>query len=172
MWFVGFCCVQSKAISYAHFKAEGEVDFKALLFIPDRPSYDSYDVNEAAVKENIRLYVRKVLLKGYFHEGLLPRYLGFVAGVVDSDDLPSHISRETLQENKALELIRKKLVRKVLELFKNLLKESDAEIAEKKETEDTEAKEDAEEVETEQEETAPESEEKVNSQSEKLTPRL
>ncbi|KAJ8903678.1 hypothetical protein NDN08_004780 [Rhodosorus marinus] len=151
---------ESKAISYAHFKAEGEVDFKALLFIPDRPSYDSYDVNEAAVKENIRLYVRKVLLKGYFHEGLLPRYLGFVAGVVDSDDLPINISRETLQENKALELIRKKLVRKVLELFKNLLKESDAEIAEKKESEDTEAKEEAEEVETEAEETAAESEEK------------
>jgi len=157
----------SKAISYAHFKAEGEVDFKALLFIPDRPSYDSYDVNEAAVKENIRLYVRKVLLKGYFHEGLLPRYLGFVAGVVDSDDLPINISRETLQENKALELIRKKLVRKVLELFKNLLKESDAEIAEKKEMEDTEPSEEPEEVETE--DTAPESEKEKVSEDEPET---
>mmetsp|Transcript_2782 Transcript_2782/g.8441 ORF Transcript_2782/g.8441 Transcript_2782/m.8441 type:complete len:903 (-) Transcript_2782:3625-6333(-) len=122
-------------ISSSHFRAEGEVEFRALLYIPDRPPYDLYDANEQSAKESIRLYVRRVLLKGHFEEGLLPRYLGFIVGIVDSDDLPINISRETLQESKALELIRKKLVRKTLEMFKTLLKdeEKEREEADKKE---------------------------------------
>merc|ERR1712139_603398 len=75
-------------------------------------------------KSEIKLYVRRVLVAEKF-EDLLPRYLGFVRGVVDSDDLPLNVSREQLQQNKIMKVISKKLVRKVLELMKKLAKEGD-----------------------------------------------
>merc|ERR1711892_268148 len=76
-------------------------------------------------KSEVKLYVRRVLVAEKFEE-LLPRYLGFVRGVVDSDDLPLNVSREQLQQNKIMKVISKKLVRKVLELMKKLAKEDDS----------------------------------------------
>merc|ERR1712196_23103 len=105
------------AMSHIHFKAEGEVEFKSILFAPKEAFnlYDDYSNQEAG----IRLYVRKVLIQDDFTD-LLPRYLNFIRGVVDSDDLPLNVSRETLQQSKILKVMGKKLVRKVLEMLRKL----------------------------------------------------
>ncbi len=107
----------SNSLAHIHFKAEGEVEFKSILFVPDEDIsfYDDYHDKKA----QIRLYVRKVLIQEDF-EDLLPRYLNFVRGVVDSDDLPLNVSRETLQQHKILKVMAKKLVRKVLEMLRKL----------------------------------------------------
>merc|ERR1711968_381467 len=89
----------------------------------------------------VKLYVRRVLVAEKFDE-LLPRYLGFVRGVVDSDDLPLNVSREQLQQNKIMKVISKKLVRKVLELMKKLAKEDESGEDEEKDDEEKEEKED------------------------------
>jgi len=103
--------------TWIHFKAEGEVEFKSILFIPPAAGnlYDDYNNRVAG----IRLYVRKVLIQDDF-EDLLPRYLNFLRGVVDSDDLPLNVSRETLQQHKILKVMSKKLVRKALEMLRKL----------------------------------------------------
>lgn len=105
------------ASTWIHFKAEGEVEFKSILYIPSEALnlYDEYNNR----KPGIRLYVRKVLIQEDF-EDLLPRYLNFIRGVVDSDDLPLNVSRETLQQHKLLKIMGKKLVRKVLEMLRKL----------------------------------------------------
>jgi heat shock protein beta len=102
---------------WIHFKAEGEVEFKSILFIPDdaKELYNDYNTRQAG----IRLYVRKVLIQDDFDD-LLPRYLNFLRGVVDSDDLPLNVSRETLQQHKILKVMGKKLVRKALEMLRKL----------------------------------------------------
>merc|ERR1719223_705298 len=111
-------------LAYTHFSAEGEIEFKAILFVPKKAPFDMMD-NYWSKKSEIKLYVRRVLVAEKFEE-LLPRYLGFVRGVVDSDDLPLNVSREQLQQNKIMKVITKKLVRKVLELMKKLAKEEDS----------------------------------------------
>lgn len=105
------------AHSWIHFKAEGEVEFKSILYIPNDANnlYDEYSNTKAGV----RLYVRKVLIQDDF-EDLLPRYLNFIRGVADSDDLPLNVSRETLQQHKILKIMSKKLVRKVLEMLRKM----------------------------------------------------
>jgi heat shock protein beta len=105
------------ASHWIHFKAEGEVEFKSILYIPHEAGnlYDEYNTR----KPGIRLYVRKVLIQDDFDD-LLPRYLNFIKGVVDSDDLPLNVSRETLQQHKLLKIMGKKLVRKVLEMLRKL----------------------------------------------------
>lgn len=100
-------------LSYIHFTAEGEVEFKALLFIPSRSAYDVLS-NHYNHKTGLKLYVRRVLISDEF-EDLLPRYMNFVKGVVDSDDLPLNVARQDLQQKKILKLINKKLVRKILQ---------------------------------------------------------
>merc|ERR1712194_534270 len=110
-------------LSYTHFNAEGEIEFKSILFIPKKAPFDMMD-NYWTKKSEIKLYVRRVLVADRFEE-LLPRYLNFVRGVVDSDDLPLNVSREQLQQNKIMKVISKKLVRKILELMKKLAKEGD-----------------------------------------------
>merc|ERR1712194_819414 len=110
-------------LSHIHFSAEGEIDFKSILYIPKSAPMDMLD-NYWTKKSEIKLYVRRVLVADRFEE-LLPRYLNFVRGVVDSDDLPLNVSREQLQQNKIMKVISKKLVRKVLELLKKLSKESE-----------------------------------------------
>ena len=114
---------------YTHFSAEGEVEFKAILFIPGRAPYNVFDTSVSS--NNIRLYVRRVFITDEFKD-LLPRYLNFVKGVVDSDDLPLNVSREQLQESRILKIIKKKLVRKALTMFSDIA-ESDKRVEEEKE---------------------------------------
>jgi len=109
-------------LANTHFNAEGEIDFKSILFIPKKAPMDMLD-NYWTKKSEVKLYVRRVLVAEKF-EDLLPRYLNFVRGVVDSDDLPLNVSREQLQQNKIMKVITKKLVRKVLELLKKLAKDT------------------------------------------------
>merc|ERR1711924_279133 len=111
-------------LAYTHFNAEGEIEFKSILFLPKKAPFDMMD-NYWTKKSEVKLYVRRVLVAEKF-EDLLPRYLNFVRGVVDSDDLPLNVSREQLQQNKIMKVISKKLVRKVLELMKKLAKEEDS----------------------------------------------
>merc|ERR1712231_39575 len=128
-----------------HFNAEGEIEFKSILFLPKKAPFDMMD-NYNTKKSEVKLYVRRVLVAEKFDE-LLPRYLNFVRGVVDSDDLPLNVSREQLQQNKIMKVISKKLVRKVLELMKRLAKEDesgedDEDEDEEKDDEEKEEKED------------------------------
>merc|ERR1712203_363611 len=134
-------------LAYTHFNAEGEIEFKSVLYLPKKAPFDQMD-NYWTKKSEIKLYVRRVLVADKFEE-LLPRYLNFVKGVVDSDDLPLNVSREQLQQNKIMKVISKKLVRKILELMKKLAKEEesgdDDEDEEKEDGEEKEEKEEAEE---------------------------
>lgn len=104
--------------TWIHFKAEGEVEFKSILYVPSQAPFDLYD-NYYQKSAQLRLYVRKVLITDEFEE-LVPRYLNFLKGVVDSDDLPLNVSRETLQQHKILKVMGKKLVRKALEMLRKL----------------------------------------------------
>merc|ERR1711970_360750 len=129
-------------LAYTHFNAEGEIEFKSVLFLPKKAPFDMMD-NYWTKKSEVKLYVRRVLVAEKF-EDLLPRYLNFVRGVVDSDDLPLNVSREQLQQNKIMKVISKKLVRKVLELMKKLAKEADSgDDDEEKDDEDDEKKDEA-----------------------------
>merc|ERR1712028_217903 len=110
-------------LAYTHFNADGEIEFKSILFLPKKAPFDMMD-NYHTKQSEVKLYVRRVLVAEKFQE-LLPRYLNFVRGVVDSDDLPLNVSREQLQQNKIMKVISKKLVRKVLELMKKLAKEEE-----------------------------------------------
>merc|ERR1719453_2774366 len=123
-------------LANTHFNAEGEIDFKSILFVPKKAPMDMLD-NYWTKKSEVKLYVRRVLVAEKF-EDLLPRYLNFVRGVVDSDDLPLNVSREALQQNKIMKVISKKLVRKVLELMKKLAKEKESGDDEDEEKEDEE----------------------------------
>jgi len=105
-------------MTQTHFIAEGEVTFKSLLFVPNsQPSEQFNKYGQAS--ENIKLYVRRVFITDDFKD-MMPNYLSFVKGVVDSDDLPLNVSRETLQQHKLLKVIKKKLVRKTLDMIKKI----------------------------------------------------
>jgi heat shock protein 90kDa beta len=108
----------TEPLTWIHFRAEGEIEFKSILFIPKAPPGDMYD-NYYGKQSQMRLYVRKVLITDEF-EDLMPRYLSFIRGVVDSDDLPLNVSRETLQQHKVLRVMGKKLTRKALEMLRKL----------------------------------------------------
>jgi len=123
-------------LAYTHFNAEGEIEFKSILYLPKKAPFDMMD-NYWSKKSEVKLFVRRVLVAEKFDE-LLPRYLNFVRGVVDSDDLPLNVSREQLQQNKIMKVISKKLVRKVLELMKKLAKEEESGEDEEEEKEDEE----------------------------------
>merc|ERR1711966_241993 len=110
-----------------------------ILFLPKKAPFDMMD-NYWTKRSEVKLYVRRVLVAEKFEE-LLPRYLNFVRGVVDSDDLPLNVSREQLQQNKIMKVISKKLVRKVLELMKKLAKEEDSGDDEDEEKDDEEKEE-------------------------------
>ncbi|KAF7271412.1 hypothetical protein GWI33_015698 [Rhynchophorus ferrugineus] len=101
-----------------HFVAEGEVTFRALLYVPKVQPSESF--NKYGTKtDNIKLYVRRVFITDEFND-MMPSFLNFIRGVVDSDDLPLNVSRETLQQHKLIKVIKKKLVRKVLDMLKKL----------------------------------------------------
>jgi heat shock protein beta len=101
-----------------HFTAEGEVTFKSILFIPKTSPSDMFQ-NYGKKTDYIKMYVRRVFITDNF-EDMMPKYLSFVRGVVDSDDLPLNVSRETLQQHKLLKVIKKKLVRKTLDMIKKI----------------------------------------------------
>jgi len=105
-------------LTQSHFIAEGEVTFKSLLFIPNTQPSETFNKYGQA-GENIKLYVRRVFITDDFKD-MMPNYLSFIKGVVDSDDLPLNVSRETLQQHKLLKVIKKKLVRKTLDMIKKI----------------------------------------------------
>merc|ERR1719174_2407148 len=131
---------QSDPATWTHFKAEGEIEFKSILFVPKKASHDQYD-NYYKGSTGLRLYVRKVLITDEF-EDLLPQYLNFVKGVIDSDDLPLNVSRETLQQHKVLKVMGKKLVRKCLEMLRKLAQKAAKDAEKAAEAKDDEEKED------------------------------
>lgn len=145
-----------KPLAWSHFNAEGDVEFKALLFIPPKAPQDLYESYYNSEKSNLKLFVRRVFISDEFNE-LLPKYLSFLRvsfvqvlscvfmwfgpcfllhvlceqGLVDSDTLPLNVSREMLQQHSSLKTIKKKLIRKALDMIRKLAEEDPEESSSK-----------------------------------------
>jgi len=117
-FYKSFAKDSAKPLAKTHFVAEGEVTFKSILFVPETAPHNIFN-DYGSKTSHIKMFVRRVFITDDFTE-MMPKYLNFVKGVVDSDDLPLNVSRETLQQNKLLKVIKKKLVRKALDMIKKL----------------------------------------------------
>merc|ERR1719447_1173435 len=149
-FYKGFAKATDDFLSKVHFKAEGQIEFSSLLFIPKKAPYGLYD-NYYTNPSKLSLYVRRVLVADEF-EDFLPRYLGFVKGLVDSNDLPLNVNREQLQKNKIMKVISKKLIRKALDMMHRMSEaeaegedDSDDEVDEEEDSEEQESSEETDE---------------------------
>ncbi|OZJ05726.1 hypothetical protein BZG36_01337 [Bifiguratus adelaidae] len=112
---------EAKPIIWSHFKGEGDVDFKAIIYVPERAPRNYYHQLQD-IPHRIKLFVRRVFITDELGADFIPRWLSFISAVVDADDLPLNVSRETLQKHKLLNLISKRIVKKALDLFAHMAK--------------------------------------------------
>ncbi|KAI4336769.1 hypothetical protein L6164_015254 [Bauhinia variegata] len=119
-----------KPLAWSHFTAEGDVEFKAVLFVPPKAPHDLYESYYNSNISNLKLYVRRVFISDEFDE-LLPKYLSFLKGLIDSDTLPLNVSREMLQQHASLKTIKKKLIRKALDMIRRIADEDPDESTDK-----------------------------------------
>jgi len=127
-----------KPMAWSHFRAEGDVEFKALLFIPPKAPHDLYESYYNNNKANLKLYVRRVFISDEFDD-LLPKWLSFLKGIVDSDTLPLNVSREMLQQHHSLKTVKKKLISKALDMIRKLAQEDPDEYSNKDKSDEEKA---------------------------------